>query len=322
VFARFITVRRPWYIIRKLLDTGAPQVSAMKQKQTRKKARVAIIGTGNIGSDLLIKILRSPVLTCVLFTGKNSDSPGIKRAEALGVPVSSDSIGAILKNPDAVDIVFDATSADAHFVHAPILKKLHKFTIDLTPSRVGEMCVPILNLSEAMSSVNVNMISCGGQANTPLVSAIMKVHPETSYIEIVSSVASKSAGIGTRNNIDEYTQTTSDGVIKLAGAPRVKTIIILNPADPPIYMHNTIYAKIEKPNIRALTREINGMVKKIQEYVPGYRLVLAPVFENNRVTIMNEVIGRGDYLPLYAGNLDIINCASVLVAQEYAKRKL
>jgi len=294
----------------------------MKHKHTRKKARVAIIGTGNIGSDLLAKILRSQFLICVLFIGKNPDSPGIKRAEKLGISVSSDSIGAIIKNPDAFDIVFDATSADAHFIHAPILKKLHKYTIDLTPSRVGVMCVPILNLSEALSVMNVNMISCGGQANTPLVSAIMKVHPETSYVEIVSSISSKSAGIGTRNNIDEYTQTTSEGVVKLTGAPNVKTIIILNPADPPIFMHNTIYAQIEKPNINALVREVDAMVKKIQKYVPGYRLVLAPVYENNRVTIMNEVVGRGDYLPLYAGNLDIINCASVIVAEEYARRKL
>jgi len=294
----------------------------MKQKHKRKKAGVAIIGTGNIGSDLLIKILRSPVLECVLFTGKNPDSPGIKRAAALGVPVSSESIGAILENPEKVDIVFDATSADVHLIHAPILKKLHKYTIDLTPSRVGNMCVPVLNLSEALLSVNVNMISCGGQANTPLIAAIMTVHPETPYVEIVSSIASKSAGIGTRNNIDEYTQTTSDGVAKLAGVPRVKTIIILNPADPPIFMHNTIYAAIAKPNIKALTREVNAMAKKIQRYVPGYRLVLGPVIENNRVTIMNEVVGRGDYLPLYAGNLDIINCASVIVAEEYAKKKI
>jgi acetaldehyde dehydrogenase (acetylating) len=294
----------------------------MKRKHTHKRVAVAIIGTGNIGSDLLVKVIRSPWLDCTLFTGKNFQSPGIARARELGIPVSHESISAILKNPACADIVFDATSADIHLTHAPILKKLKKFTIDMTPSRVGVMCVPALNLEEGLKSVNVNMISCGGQANTPLIAAIMRVHPETEYVEIVSSIASKSAGIGTRNNIDEYTQTTSDAVTMLAGVPQVKTIIILNPADPPIIMHNTIYAQIEKPDINTLKYEIRKVVQQIQAYVPGYRLTLGPIVENNRVTIMNEVVGRGDYLPIYAGNLDIINNAAILVAEAYARNLL
>ena len=286
-----------------------------------KKTPVAIIGTGNIGSDLLVKIQRSSVLECVLFTGKNSASEGIKRAASLGVPTSFDSIRAIERNPGCCDIVFDATSAESHILHAPILKKLKKFAIDMTPSRVGMMCVPLLNLKRCLNTSNVNMVTCGGQSNAPLIKAIMDIHPDTSYVEVVSSISSKSAGIGTRNNIDEYTQTTSEGIMALTGAPQCKTIIILNPADPPIFMHNTIYAKIENPNLPALKKAILEMIEKIQHYVPGYRLIAGPVFENNRITTMTEVVGAGDFLPIYAGNLDIINAAALVVAEAYALKK-
>jgi acetaldehyde dehydrogenase len=287
-----------------------------------KKIKVGIIGTGNIGSDLLVKILRSPVLECGIFTGQNPDSDGIKKAKMLGVKTSSKSIKAIENNPDCCEIVFDATSAEAHLLHAPILKKLKKFVIDMTPSRIGKMCVPIINLDSSLKESNINMISCGGQATTPIAKVIMKVNPNTEYIEIVSSVASKSAGIGTRDNIDEYTQTTSEAIKYFSGVSRAKAIINLNPADPPILMHNTIYAKIKNPKIDLLTKEIKKMVKKIQKYVPGYKLILEPIYDNERLTTMIEVVGRGDYLPVYAGNLDIINCAAIAVAEEYARRKL
>lgn len=287
-----------------------------------KKIKVGIIGTGNIGSDLLIKVLRSELLECGIFTGQNPDSEGIKRAKALGVKTSFKSIKAISDNPNCCDIVFDATSAQGHLYNAPILKKLKKFVIDMTPSRIGKMCIPIINLEKSLKEVNINMVSCGGQATTPIAQAIMKVHPETKYIEIVSSISSKSAGIGTRDNIDEYTQTTSEGIKYFSKVPHAKAIVILNPADPPILMHNTIYAKIEKPNIDLLTSEIKKVVEKIQEYVPGYKLVLDPVFADGRLTTMIEVVGLGDYLPVYAGNLDIINCAAIAVAEKYARRKL
>lgn len=293
-----------------------------KNKIHIKKVNVGIIGTGNIGTDLLIKIQRSHFLKCVIFAGKNPNSEGIKRAKLMGVPTSTLSIKAIQQHPDCCDIVFDATSAEAHEVHAPILKNLNKFTIDMTPSRIGKMCIPTINLEECLREQEINMVSCGGQATTPLILAILKVHPETPYVEIVSSISSKSAGIGTRDNIDEYTQTTGEGIRQLTPVPKSKAIIILNPAEPPILMHNTIYAKIEHPNIDALTKEIHSVVEKIQTFVPGYKLKRGPVFETNRVTTMIEVVGRGDYLPVYAGNLDIINCAAVAVAEEYAKRKL
>ena len=284
--------------------------------------KAGIIGTGNIGCDLLIKIQRSKLLECSMFAGKNPDSFGIKIAKKMGVKTSYDSINAFLNEPDLCEVVFDATSAQAHIEHAPILKKLGKFTIDMTPSRVGKMCIPIINMEECLKVKNINMISCGGQDTTPIVKAIVDVHPETQYVEIVAHIASKSAGMGTRDNIDEYTQTTCDGIRAFTKIPKAKAIIILNPAEPPSIMHNTIFAQIKNPNLKLLKSGIFSVVNKIRQYVPGYRLTLGPIFENGRLTVMNEVEGSGDYLPKYAGNLDIINCAAITVAEEYAKRKL
>jgi len=284
------------------------------------KINIAIIGTGNIGCDLLIKIQRSKILKCNMFIGQNKDSNGLQLAKSLGINTSFDSINEIIKNPHNCDIVFDATTAEAHRIHAPILKSLNKFTIDMTPSKIGKMCVPYINLEECLNEQNINMITCGGQATIPIISAIMKVHPETKYVEIVSSISSKSAGIATRNNIDEYAQTTSEAINILGGAPKSKAIIIINPAEPPILMHNTIFAEISNPNIGKLAKKINSIIKEIQKYIEGYKLTIGPVFENNRVTIMTEVIGKGDFLPTYAGNLDIINCATINVAEAYAKK--
>lgn len=287
-----------------------------------KKIKVGIIGTGNIGTDLLVKIQRSKVLECGIFAGQNRESLGIKRAKSMGIKTSFDSINAIVNDPDSCEIVFDATSAEAHKIHSPILKKLGKFVIDMTPSRIGKMCIPILNLDESLSEQEVSMVTCGGQATTPLVNAIVSVHPEVKYIEIVASIASKSAGLGTRNNIDEYTQTTGEGIKQFTKVPKAKAIIILNPAEPPILMHNTIYAQIDKPKIKHLKKELSSVVRTIRKYVPGYKLTLGPVKESNRLTLMNEVVGRGDFLPTFAGNLDIINCAAIEVAEAYARKKL
>ena len=285
-----------------------------------KKLKVGIIGTGNIGSDLLIKILRSEYLECGIFAGNNPKSENIKRAKKLGVNVSLESINAIVKNPKLCDVVFDATSAEIHLRHAPILKRLGKFTIDMTPSRYGKMCIPILNLEESINYENVNMVTCGGQATTPLVKAIMEVNPDTLYVEIVASIASKSAGIGTRNNIDEYTQTTAEAIKSFSHVPNAKSIVILNPAEPPILMHNTIFAEVVKPNIKELRKKILVVESQIKKYIKGYRITLGPIMENGRLTIMNEVVGSGDFLPIYAGNLDIINSAAITVAEAYAKK--
>jgi acetaldehyde dehydrogenase len=287
-----------------------------------KKVKVGIIGTGNIGTDLLIKIQRSDIIECSIFTGRNPDSEGISRAEKMGIKTSFESIRAIEDDPACCDIVFDATSLKVHQYNAPILKKLGKFTIDLTPSKIGKMCIPAINLEESLNEDNVNMVTCGGQASVPIAYQIMKAHPEIEYIEVIGSISSKSAGPGTRANIDEYTQTTKEALIEFTGVKKSKAIIILNPAEPPILMNNTIYAQIEKPNIDLITSYIKEMEKKIQKYVPGYRMTLNPVAENGRVTVMVKVTGLGDFLPKYAGNLDIITCAAINVAEEYAKRKL
>ena len=286
-----------------------------------KKARVAIIGTGNIGSDLLTKILRSPVLTCTLFAGNNPDSQGIARARSMGVRVSTKSLDAVVEFQKDIDIVFDATSAASHRIHAPVLKKLKKFTIDMTPSKLGHMCVPVVNLNRGIAARNVSMISCGGQANIPIIATLRRIHPQIEYVEIVSSISSKSAGIGTRNNIDEYTQTTSDGIMMLTGVKRAKTIILLNPADPPILMHNTIYVPLERPDMVRIARELAQTTQLVRSYVPGFRVVVGPVHVNGILTIMTEVVGLGDFLPVFAGNLDIINCAAVAVAESYAKKR-
>ncbi len=288
-----------------------------------KKIKVGIIGTGNIGTDLLVKVQRSKVLECGMFAGRNPNSEGVKRAEAMGVPTSTESIKAIEADPSCCDIVFDATSAKIHLMHAPILKALGKFAIDLTPAQVGKMCVPVINLEECLKLDNVNLVTCGGQATIPIAYAIKQVQTDVDYIEIVASISSKSAGPGTRVNVDEFTQTTREALSHFTGVPKTKAMIILNPADPPVIMRNTIYARTSGTFKEAeLKAAIHEMVKKIQAYVPGYRLVQEPIAENNRFTTMIEVVGLGDYLPAYSGNLDIITCAALNIAEVYAQRKL
>lgn len=286
------------------------------------KIKVGIIGTGNIGTDILLKLKRSPILNCGIFAGRNPDSSGIKLAQEIGVPTTTESIHYIEEHPNCCDIIFDATSAMVHMENAPILKKLGKYAIDLTPAKVGKLCVPVINLKECIDVDNVNLITCGGQGSIPIAYAISRVHPDTEYIEIVASIASKSAGLGTRNNIDEFTQTTKEALLQFTGLPKAKAIIILNPAEPPITMRNTIYAKISNPNIRAIKTEIENIAQKIRKYVPGYKVILGPVEENGRVTTTVEVRGSGDYLPPYSGNLDIITCAAIEIAEKYATIKL
>ena len=285
------------------------------------KLNVAIIGTGNIGCDLMVKAMRSPYLNCALITGRNLDSPGSRFAMQHRVNVSDLSIDAIQNNPDICDIVFDATSAIVHQKNAPILKKLKKFTIDLTPAKIGIMCVPVINLEDALNTDNVNLITCGGQASLPIAYAISQVHPNVEYFEMVSTIASKSAGIGTRDNIDEFTQTTKDALSQFTGVSKTKAIITLNPAEPPINMRTTVYALIENPDIDMIRKAVFETVEKVKQYVPGYRTIVEPTFENGRIITTIEVKGLGDYLPSYAGNLDIITCAAVKIAEAYARRQ-
>lgn len=287
----------------------------------RRKIKVGIIGTGNIGSDLLAKVVRSDVLECGIFAGHNRASKGLLRAREMGVPTTYESIRYIEENPDCCEIVFDATSARVHQYNAPILKRLGKYTIDLTPAHVGGFCVPQVNLEEAMKWDNVNCITCGGQATIPIAKALNDT-AMVKYLEIVATIASKSAGPGTRENIDEFTQTTKEALVEIGGIKNAKAIIVLNPAEPPITMRNTVYALIEKPDMDAIRAAVSMAANEIKKYVPGYRIILQPVYENGRVTTSVEVTGSGDFLPEYAGNLDIITCAALEIAESKARRWL
>jgi len=287
---------------------------------SNKKLKVAILGSGNIGTDLLVKAVRSPWLECTMFIGRNLSSPGMKKASNLGMWISDQSIDAIIKNPEKCDLVFDATSAYYHKQHAPVFKKLGIKAIDLTPSQIGQICVPAINIEQAFQSDNVNMITCGGQASIPLAYALAKNENSISYIEAVSSIASRSAGPGTRANIDEYIDNTEDGLKTLTGVKNVKAILNLNPAIPCIDMQTTVFAKAEKCDLEKIRKAVSDMATTIRKYVPGYNIVVPPVFENGRIMVTVRVRGLGDYLPEYAGNLDIINCAAIAVAEEYARR--
>ena len=283
--------------------------------------KIGIIGTGNIGTDLMVKVMRSDSMTCTLFAGRNFNSPGMKRANALGVPISDRGIESIVNNPAICDVVFDCTSAHAHVEHWVILNALGKTVIDMTPAKLGELCVPAINAEECLATGarNINMITCGGQSSIPIAYAISQVHDDIDYIEVASSIASRSAGPATRNNLDEYIDTTQDAIKKLTGAKRAKAILILNPANPPIDMQTTIYAKIASPDLPAIQASVAVMVEKLKLYVPGYQLIVPPTAEGGKVIITIKVFGAGDYLPQYAGNLDIINCAAIAIAERIAQ---
>lgn len=288
---------------------------------SKKKIKVAIIGTGNIGTDLLMKIRRSAVLDCTLFSGRNFNSPTIKKASDLGIVVSDRGIDAIVSNPGICDLVFDATSAQAHVEHWEILKRMGKCVIDMTPARLGAFCVPAISSEENFSigqAININMITCGGQASIPMAYALANVHKCIDYVEVASSIASRSAGPATRFNLDEYIQTTEEALQIFSHAKHTKAILILNPATPPIDMQTTIYAKIHQPDMSAIRLSVDAMVSKIKMYVPGYALIVPPVLEEGKIVMTIKVKGNGDFLPQYAGNLDIINCAAIAIAERLA----
>jgi acetaldehyde dehydrogenase len=295
------------------------ETNIKRPSKLMKKYNIAILGSGNIGTDLLIKSLRSEYLNCVGFVGRSINSNGMKKAMNLEVRCSDQSIQFILDNSEEIDLVFDATSAKDHMKHAPMLLEKGIRAIDLTPAKVGKMAVPAVNIEDCKDEMNINMITCGGQASIPIAYAIGKTHKDIEYIEVVSSISSKSAGPATRLNLDEYIATTEEGLKKFSGAKKTKAILNLNPAVPCINMQTTIFAKTDSLDINALNKELKPIVKKIKEYVPGYELLVEPLYENGRTIVMVRVKGLGDYLPEYAGNLDIINCAAIAMAEEYAK---
>lgn len=279
------------------------------------KIKVGIIGPGNIGTDLMYKVMKSRNLQMHMLTGI-MESEGIKRAAGLGFKTSTEGVKAVAEDPE-IRFVFDATSAKAHLQHAPILKAAGKIVIDMTPAAVGPYVVPCVNLDKLTNEVNFNMVTCGGQATVPIAYAINRA-ARAEYCEIVSAVSSRSAGPGTRANIDEFTETTAKALRVIGGADRGKAIVILNPADPPLIMTNTIYALVKNPDEKKIVESVNDIIREVQTYVPGYRPRIPTLIEGNKVTVIIEVEGAGDFLPPYSGNLDIINQAAVAVAERLA----
>ncbi|MET4578816.1 acetaldehyde dehydrogenase (acetylating) [Ottowia thiooxydans] len=291
-----------------------------------RKIKCALIGPGNIGTDLLAKLQRSPVLEAVWMVGIDPASDGLKRAREMGIKTTAEGVDGLIPHikPDGVQIVFDATSA---YVHAENSRKVNAegaMMIDLTPAAIGPYCVPPVNLRQHVgkAEMNVNMVTCGGQATIPMVAAVSRVQA-VAYGEIVATVSSRSVGPGTRKNIDEFTRTTAGAVEKVGGAQKGKAIIIINPAEPPLIMRDTVHClTVDEPDQAAITQSVHDMITEVQKYVPGYRLVNGPVFDGNRVSIYLEVEGLGDYLPKYAGNLDIMTAAAARTAEMFAEEIL
>src|SRR6201997_2561238 len=299
---------------------------------------VAIIGSGNIGTDLMLKIRRSGgPLTMAAMIGIDPASDGLARAESLGVQTSSRGIAGLLALPgfEQIRLVFDATSADAHVRHWEALRPTGVRVLDLTPAAIGPFCVPVVNLDDHIDAPNLNMVTCGGQATVPIVAAVNQLAP-VAYAEIVSAISAKSAGPGTRANIDEFTETTATALKVVGGAQRGKAVMILNPADPPILMRNTVYCLVDgDPDHQRIETDVLAMVDKVNAYVPGYRLKQQVQFESftadnplyipetgkftgTRVTVLLEVTGAAHYLPAYAGNLDIMTSAAKATAERIA----
>lgn len=288
-----------------------------------KKLKAAIIGPGNIGTDLLMKMQRSEWIEPVWMVGIDPNSEGLKRAKEMGIKISDTGVDGLVPHviEDDIRIAFDATSAYVHAENSRKLNELGVIMIDLTPAAIGPFCIPPVNLKAHAEKLemNVNMVTCGGQATIPMVAAISRVQP-VAYGEIVATVSSRSVGPGTRANIDEFTRTTSKGVEIVGGAKKGKAIIIINPAEPPLMMRDTIHCLTEsEPDQQAIIDSVHDMVAQVQKYVPGYKLVNGPVFDGNKVSIFVEVQGLGDFLPPYAGNLDIMTAAGLRTAEMFAE---
>lgn len=288
------------------------------------KVKVAVLGSGNIGTDLMIKLGRSELLELTAVIGIDPQSDGLRRAREMGYAGVDTGIDGFLADPELeADIVFDATSAKAHLYNAKVLKEAGIKVIDMTPAAVGPYVCAAVNIDEHLEKENINLITCGGQATIPMVHAVNLVSP-VEYAEIVATISSKSAGPGTRANIDEFTETTSRAIEVVGGAKKGKAIMILNPAEPPIMMRDTVYTLVEEGTMdeEGIRKSIAEMTEVVQSYVPGYQLRTEPIFEGNKVTIFIQVEGAGDYLPKYSGNLDIMTAAGVKIAEEFAKNLL
>ena len=288
------------------------------------KIKCVLIGSGNIGTDLLYKLKRSELLEPVWMVGIDEDSEGLARAREMGLKTTADGVDGVLPHlaSDGVQIAFDATSAYVHKENSDKMNACGVFMVDLTPAAIGPLCVPPVNLDQLADTMNVNMISCAGQATIPIVYGVSRIQG-VEYAEIIASLASKSIGAGTRANLDEFTYTTSNAVCEVGGAKKGKALCVINPAEPPMIMRNTIYCLTEEePDQERITASLMEMIEAVQRYVPGYKLVNGPVFEGNKVGVFMEVAGLGDYLPTYAGNLDIMTAAACRTAEMYAAKIL
>ncbi|MBL8470479.1 MAG: acetaldehyde dehydrogenase (acetylating) [Rhodocyclaceae bacterium] len=290
------------------------------------KIKCALIGPGNIGTDLLYKLKRSPYLEPAWMVGIDPSSEGLTRAAELGLKTTAEGVDGLIPHvkADKVQIAFDATSAYVHAENSRKLNELGVLMIDLTPAAIGPFCVPPVNLKQHVGQreMNVNMVTCGGQATIPMVAAVSRVQ-KVKYGEIIATVSSRSAGPGTRKNIDEFTRTTAGAVEKVGGAEKGKAIIIINPAEPPLIMRDTVHClTVDTPDRGRIIDSIQNMIAEVQKYVPGYRLVNGPVFDGNRVSVFLEVEGLGDFLPKYAGNLDIMTAAGARTAEMFAEEIL
>ncbi|MFF2102683.1 acetaldehyde dehydrogenase (acetylating) [Streptomyces sp. NPDC058202] len=285
--------------------------------------RVAIIGTGNIGCDLLLKVMASPRLRCDSFAGRRISSPGIELADSRGIPTTAGGIDAIAEIADRIDLVFDATSAQDAVHNWNILEGLGIPVVDLTPSHLGKFCVPALNLEECLTEQNVSMVTCGGQAAVPIARCFSDASDGgLGYLEIATASSSASVGPATRANIDEYAFTTQHATHEFCRVDTAKTILVINPAEPGMVMRNTIAVPAsEHVDMEALRVSVDTMEKRINSYVPGYRVVVPPVATGDRIMVTIEVEGLGDWLPRYAGNLDVITCAAVAVAEGRAEAR-
>lgn len=282
------------------------------------RVSAAIVGPGNIGTDLMMKLLRSDIVALELVAGIYPDSPGLERARELGVDTTDKGAAEVLRRRGDIELVFDATGARTHIDNAPKFEAAGQRVVDLTPAAVGPYVVPTVNLEAHLDCMNVNLITCGGQATIPVVHAVDRV-ADVRYAEIVATIASAGAGPGTRQNIDEFTVTTASALEKVGGAADAKAIILLNPAEPPILMRDTVYLRVAVPDADAITGSLESMAREIQRYVPGYRLLFVDV-DGDLVTVMLEIEGSGDFLPRYAGNLDIMTAAAARVGERIAER--
>lgn len=278
--------------------------------------RIGIIGTGNIGTDLLLKVLKTDFLTPVIFCGRRMDSDGMSIAKAHNVPITDMGINYFIQNPNVCDIVFDCTNAMDAIEHAKVFAEQNIKVIDLTPAKVGDLCVPSINAEIIKTDSNVNMITCGGQASLPLLHIISNNCEKLEYVEVVSQISSKSAGMATRINIDNYIHTTESAIRKFTGVDKCKVILNLNPADPCVDMQTTMFIKFTNIDFETLIEQIYLKIKELKAYIPFYELIIPPTVNNDILILSIKVKGAGDYLPEYAGNLDIINCAAIELTKQ------